>query len=159
PTLRRAAEAFRATAGRRGHVVTLADAADVCVAGDMHGNVDNFARLLRVADLARHPPRHPVVQAGIHRNGHHPRGSRKSHQLLALVAALACQFPGRAHFLPGNHELSQWTDRQIGKGDEDLNELFRRGVVFAYGDHAAAVYDAYMDLIAAAPLALRTPNR
>ena len=159
PLLQRAAAAFRAAPDRLGHVVQLTDAADVCVAGDMHGNLDNFARLLQVADLNQYPRRHLIVQEVIHGKFRYPDGSDKSHQLLDLLAALKCQFPARVHFLPGNHELAQWGNRRIGKGDENQNEEFRRGVAFAYKEHAAAVYDGYMELIAAAPLVVRTPNR
>jgi hypothetical protein len=181
--LRRATEAFRATPGRRGHVIYLTDAADVCVAGDLHGNVDNFSRLLKAADLGKNPGRHLVLQEVVHGKFRYPssqaagvRGQRsgaceyespalpcrdggdKSHQLLDLVAALKCQCPTRVHFLLGNHELSQWTNRRIGKGDEDLNDLFRQGIETAYKDHAPAIYDAYMQMLAVSPLVVRTPN-
>ncbi len=159
PLLHRAAAAFRVTPGRTGHLIRLTEVADVCVAGDLHGNVENFARLLKVANLAAHPRRHLVVQEVIHSKFRYPDGSDKSHQMLDLIAALKCQFPDRVHFLPGNHELAQWGNRRIGKGDEDQNEGFRQGVAFAYKDHAAAVYDGYMQMIATAPLAVRTPNR
>jgi hypothetical protein len=79
--------------------------------------------------------------------------------MLDLLAALKCQFPARVHFLPGNHELSQWTNRRIGKGDEDLNDVFRQGVDTAYGQHGSAIYDAYIQLLIVAPLAVRTANR
>ena len=159
PLLRRAVEIIRATPDRRGHVIRLTDAADVCVAGDLHGNVDNFSRLLRVADLAKNLRRHLVVQEVIHGKFRYPGGSDKSHQMIDLIAALMCQFPGQVHYLPGNHELSQLTNRLIGKGDEDLNDLFRQGVETAYKEHAVAIYDAYMRIIAAGPLVVRTPNR
>src|SRR5205807_4878032 len=83
----------------------------------------------------------------------------KSHQLLDLLAALKCQYPRQVHFLPGNHELSQATDRLIGKGEIDQNALFREGVRTAYAPHDEEIYAAYLALLAAAPLALRTPNR
>jgi hypothetical protein len=159
PLLRRAAEAFRGTPDRRGHVIYLTDAAEVCIAGDMHGNVDNLGRLLKVAALANHPRRHLVLQEVIHGKFRYPAGGDKSHQMLDLIAALKCQYPARVHFLPGNHELSQWTNRRIGKGDEDLNDVFRQGVETAYKQQAGAVYDAYMELIAVSPLVVRTPNR
>jgi hypothetical protein len=158
-TLQRAAEGFRATPGRRGHVIDLPAEAEVVVAGDMHGNVDNFRRLLQVAELASQPHRHLVVQEVIHGKFRYPGGGDKSHQLLDLIAALQCQYPARVHFLPGNHELSQWTNRLIGKNDEDLNEIFRQGVTAAYRDFSEAIYAAYLRLIAAAPLVLRTANR
>jgi hypothetical protein len=158
-TLQRAASAFHATPGRRGRVVDLQEAAEVLVAGDLHGNLDNFRRLLQIADLARNPARHFVLQEAIHGPHRYPAGGDRSHQLLDLIAALKCQFPGQVHFLIGNHELSQVTDRRIAKDDVELNDLFMQGVRSAYGDRADEVYAAYRDLIAAAPLALRTANR
>ncbi len=160
PLLHRAVAAFRNTANLRGHVVYLSDAsADVCIAGDMHGNVDNLGRLLKIADLGNNPRRHLVVQEVVHGKFRYPAGGDKSHQMLDLIAALKCTFPDRVHFLPGNHELSQWTARRIGKGDEDLNDVFRQGVETAYGEHAGAIYDSYMEMIAISPLVVRTPNR
>jgi Calcineurin-like phosphoesterase len=159
PTLRRAVQAFHDTPGRRGHFVPLPDAAEVLVAGDLHGNIENFSLLLRRADLGQHPQRHLVLQEVIHGPFQHPDGTDKSHQLVDLVAALKCQYPRQFHFLLGNHELSQWTDRRIAKGDRHLNDAFRAGVNTAYGSRGPEVYAAYLDLFAAAPLALRTANR
>jgi hypothetical protein len=158
-TLNRAAEAVRAVPGRTGRVVTLADAEDVLVGGDLHGHLGNFRALMDKADLATHSRRHLVLQEVVHGPFRYVNGGDKSHQLLDLVAALVCQFPGRVHFIPGNHELGQVTGRQIQKGDDNLNALFIGGIEAAYGEHAGAVYDAYLDLIAAAPLAVRSPNR
>jgi Calcineurin-like phosphoesterase len=158
-TLSRAADVFRATAGRTGRVVALAEADEVFATGDLHGHVANFQAILRRADLGSHPRRHLVLQEVVHGLTRYPDGGDKSHQLLDLVAALKCQYPRQVHFLPGNHELGQMTGRGILKGDDDLNELFRRGVQTAYGPRAADVYAGYMELIAVAPLLLRTPNR
>jgi calcineurin-like phosphoesterase family protein len=156
-TLRRAVVAFRDTPGRRGRVVTLAGATDVLVTGDLHGHVENFRKLLAAADLAHQSGRHLVFQEVIHQ----PLvlGSDLSHQLVDLVAALKCQYPDRVHFLIGNHELAQLTDRPIQKGDDVLNDLFWTGVWSAYGGRAEEIYSAYLALFAATPLALRTPNR
>jgi hypothetical protein len=158
-TLQRAADAFRATPGRRGRIVDLTGAAEVLVAGDLHGNLDNFRRLLQVADLARNPARHFVLQEAIHGPYRYPAGGDRSHQLLDLIAALKCQFPRQVHFLIGNHELAQVTDRRIAKDDVELNDLFTEGVRSAYGTRADEVYAVYRDLIGVAPLALRTVNR
>ena len=65
----------------------------------------------------------------------------------------------RVHYLIGNHEFAQWSNQLIGKGDEDLNASFRNGVANAYGDYAGAIYDAYMRMILAASLVVKTPNR
>ena len=157
-TLQRAVDAFRATPGRRGRLVALDGAAEVLVAGDLHGNVENFRRLLQKADLARNPARHLVLQEVVHGPLRYPAGGDRSHQLLDLIAALKCQHPRQVHFLIGNHELAQATGRRIAKDDVELNDLFIQGVRTAYGARADEVYAAYLRLIAAAPLALRTPT-
>jgi hypothetical protein len=63
------------------------------------------------------------------------------------------------HYLLGNHELAQWHNQRIAKGDVDQNEWFVRGVQTAYGEYAEAVVAAYGELWDAADLALRTENR
>jgi Calcineurin-like phosphoesterase len=158
-TLQRAAAAFHATPGRRGRVVDLNGAAEVLVTGDLHGNLDNFRRLLQIADLARNPARQFVLQEAIHGPHRYAAGGDRSHQLLDLIAALKCQYPRQVHFLIGNHELAQATGRRIAKDEVELNDLFIQGIRTAYGDRADDVYAAYLRLIASAPLALRTPNR
>jgi hypothetical protein len=139
--------------------VPLEGATEILVAGDLHGHLGNFRALMEKAALAKHPRRFLVLQELIHGPFRYDTGGDKSHQLLDLFAALKCQHPRQAHLLLGNHELSQATDRLIAKADEDLNESFRQGVDSAYGDWGPTVYDAYLGLIAATPVALRTPNR
>jgi len=158
-TLRQAILNFQETPGRRGRVVQLTDAVDVLAAGDLHGSVENFRLLLGRGELAKHPGRHLVLQELVHGPHRYPAGGDKSHQLLDLLAALKCQYPRQVHFLVGNHELAQWTGQWIAKGDADFNELFHAGVATAYGAAAEEIYAAYLELFAAAPLAVRTANR
>jgi hypothetical protein len=158
-TIARATDAVRGTPGRVGRFVEIADAEDVLFAGDLHGHLPNFQAVFKAADLANHPRRHLVLQEVVHGKFRYPRGGDKSHQLLDLFAALKCQFPGRAHLLLGNHELAQWTDWPVMKGDEDLNALFLQGIEEAYGDKASFVYAAYRRLFAVLPLAIRLPYR
>lgn len=158
--LRQAISLVRATPGSRGHLVDLPPCSDVLVAGDLHGHVANFQVMLRAADLARNPGRHFVLQEVIHGNFRYPSGGDKSHQLIDLFAALKCQFPRQVHYLPGNHELGQWTGRKVLKADEDLNVLFEEGVRTAYGPKfGSEIYQTYLDLFKALPAAIRTPNR
>jgi Calcineurin-like phosphoesterase len=159
PTLRRAAQCFRDTPGRRGRFVQLQGATEVLVAGDLHGNLDNFRRLLNRAALVARPTRHLVLQELVHGPYQYPAGGDKSHQLLDLTAALKCQFPRQVHYLLGNHELSQWTGRRVCKGDSDLNAEFRKGITAAYGPRAEEVHALYEELFRVVPLALRTANR
>lgn len=156
--LRRAIDHVRAMPTREGHFVQLQDCDDVLVAGDLHGHIPNFKVVLQAADLEHHPRRHLVLQELIHGPFRYPNGGERSHQLVDLFAALCCQFPGRVHYLPGNHELAQWTARAISKGDESLNQLFIHGVNHAYGEHGPQIYQAYNDLFTTLPLAIRTPN-
>ena len=60
-TFANAVQAVRATPGRRGHRIELEGAAEVLVAGDLHGNLANFRKILDVAALAKHPGRHLVL--------------------------------------------------------------------------------------------------
>ena len=160
-TLRRGVLACKETPGRTGRFVQLpADAEDVLVGGDLHGHLDNLRRLVQRADLVTHPRRHLVIQELIHGPFHYAQGGDKSHQLVEVALALMVQFPGRVHYLLGNHELAQRTNRRIGKLDaDDLNEQFRQGVRTAYGERADEVYVLYEKLFDVAPLAIRTTGR
>ncbi|MGH9677443.1 MAG: metallophosphoesterase [Candidatus Acidiferrum sp.] len=158
-TLLRAIAAFRATPGRRGRIIELTGATEILATGDLHGNIENFRLILKTADLSNHPARHLVLQELIHGPHRYPGGGDKSHQLVDLLAALKCQFPNQVHFLLGNHELAQLTDRKVGKEEDDLNERFREGVTEAYFSAGRDIYDLYCRLFAIVPLALRTPNR
>ncbi len=158
-TVKRAAEFFRSTPGRRGTVIEIESADDVLVAGDLHGNLAHFQTLLDRARLDRNPNRHLVLQELVHGDSLYPNGGCKSHQLVDLVSALKCQYPDRVHFLLGNHELSELNDRPILKGGVRTNQLFRLGIEHAYGDSTAEVFIAYRELFQSLPLGLRTKNR
>jgi hypothetical protein len=158
-TFAQASAAFRSTPGRRGRLVQLEKAGEVLVAGDLHGNLENFRLLLDKAQLGKYALRHLVLQELIHGPFYYPSGGDKSHQLVDLVAALKCQYPRQVHLLLGNHELAQWTGQAIAKGELELNALFREGVDTAYGTSAAEIYAAYLGLFAVIPLAVRTSNR
>lgn len=158
-TLERAVRAFRATPSRAGRLIRLPADAEVIIAGDLHGNVENFRRLLQRADLAAQPRRHLVVQEVIHGAARYPGGGDRSHQLVDLVAALKCQYPERVHYLLGNHELAQWFRQSVIKDDVDQTQAFLAGVVHAYGPWSEAILGAYDALFEAASLAVRSANR
>jgi hypothetical protein len=158
--VQRATGLFRSTPGRRGGIVTLETAEEVLVVGDLHGNIPAFRSVLQLADLARHPGRHLVLQELVHGGWSYPNdGGDKSHQLVDLVSALKCQFPERVHLILGNHELAELTGRVIGKNGMTLNDQFRMGITTAYGTSGSAIHAAYRQLFAALPLAVRTRNR
>jgi hypothetical protein len=158
--LRQALALVRATPGRRGHVVHLQGCTEVLVAGDLHGHVANFQVMLRGADLANHPTRHFILQELIHGKFRYPKGGDKSHQLVDLFAALKNQFPRQVHFIPGNHEIAQATNRPVLKADENLNVLFEEGVTEAYGKQfGPQIYSIYLEIFQALPVVVRAPNR
>jgi hypothetical protein len=159
-TIRKAAELMRSTPGRSGSVIALDDADEVMVVGDLHGNLPAFRQTLAIAALDRHPRRHLVLQELVHEiNKNDDDRPDRSHRLVDLVSALKCQYPQRVHLILGNHELSELTGRIIGKDGHALNLRFRRGMELAYGARTQDVYEAYLVLFAALPLAVRTPNR
>jgi hypothetical protein len=159
-TVRKAAELMRTTPGRTGSLITLDQAEDVMVVGDLHGNLAAFRRALALSALDQHARRHLVLQELVHEinKGDDERIDR-SHRLVDLVSALKCQYPERVHLILGNHELSELTGRIIGKDGQALNLRFRQGMELAYGSKTNEIYQSYLDLFAALPLAVRTPNR
>lgn len=159
-TIKQAALLQRQQPGRTGKFVELADCKEVLVVGDMHGNLANFKQVLQLARLGENPKRHVVLQELIHGPFRYPgEGGELSHRLVDVVSAYICQYPGRVHYLLGNHELAQWTRREIAKNNEGLNNLFVLGVCTAYPHHTEAMMQAYDELFASLPVAIRLPNR
>jgi len=159
-TVRKATELTRRTPGRSGSVVRLDGADEVMVVGDLHGNLRAFRWALAESALASHPGRHLVLQELVHEiNKSQDERPDLSHRLVDLVSALKCQYPERVHLILGNHELSEITGRTIGKDGRALNELFRQGIEASYGPLANDLYQAYLTLFAALPIAVRTSNR
>jgi hypothetical protein len=162
-TIRRATDLFRSTPGRRGSIVTLAPESveDILVVGDLHGHVDVFAQVLRLAQLDEHPGRHLVVQELAHDTRIDPDEDQldRSHRLIDVVCAMKCKYPDRVHYLLGNHELSELTGRSISKNGHALNDLFHKGVFSDYRAHTEAMLIAYHGLFRSLPLAVRAPNR
>lgn len=158
-TIQQATEHIKNQNGRTGKYVELTDCDEVLIVGDLHGNLVNFKKLLQFARLSVNPQRHVILQELVHGPFGYPGGGDSSHRLVDVVCAYICQYPGRVHYLIGNHELAQWTRREIAKKNESLNDLFTLGVSTAYGESAEAILQAYDDLFAALPVAIRLPNR
>lgn len=159
-SIRQAALLARGSAGRRGMVEILPEsAADVVIAGDLHGNLRNLKAILEIARLDEHPGRHLVLQEFVHGTERYPNGGCTSHRLLDVISALKEKYPARIHLILGNHELAQWTGRRVGKDGESLNELFEQGIETAYPGRADDVLEAYEGLFASMLLAVRTASR
>ena len=159
-TIKQAALLQRQQPGRTGRFVDLAECDEVLVVGDLHGHLGNFKSVLQLARLGEHSRRHVVMQELVHGPFRYAgEDGESSHRLVDVVSAYICQYPGRVHYLLGNHELAQWTRREIAKNNESLNNLFIMGVCTAYPEHVEEVLKAYDDLFASLPVAIRLPNR
>ncbi len=159
-TIKQASRLQRDLPGRSGKWVDLRDCDEVLIVGDLHGNLSNFKLILQLANLGEHPRRHVVLQELVHGPYRYPNeGGELSHRLVDVVCAYICQYPGRVHYLLGNHELAQWTRREIAKNNESLNQQFIMGVSTAYPEHVDEVVNAYDELFESLPVAIRLPNR
>lgn len=158
--MQKAAAANLATPGRSGGTVTITSAMadEIMITGDLHGHRKNFNGLRRVADLAKHPRRHLIMQEVCHGGEEYPAGGCMSHAMLEDVAKLKVDFPERFHFLLSNHELSELTDYPIKKGPTLLNLKFRVGLEFMYGPARERVVESYRAFIRTCPLAIRLPG-
>jgi hypothetical protein len=155
---RAAAEANRTCAARRGNVIHLTpdNADDVMIVADLHGNRLNFGKLLDIADLPGNPRRHLIMQEVCHGGPEYPGdGGCMSHLLLEDCAKLKTEYPDRFHFLLSNHELAELGDYPICKSRRMLNLLFRAGINEMYGRAGEQVRSAYLEFLAACPLAIR----
>ncbi|MEX2174293.1 MAG: hypothetical protein WD872_08020 [Pirellulaceae bacterium] len=159
---RRAAEQNRACPGRQGNVVRLspANADELMIVADLHGNRLNFAKLLAIADLDNHPRRHLLMQEVCHGGPEYPGGDGgcMSHLLLEDCARLKTEYPDRFHFLLSNHELAELGDFPISKSRRMLNLLFRCGINEMYGPAGDDVRASYLQFLATCPLAVRTSS-
>jgi hypothetical protein len=158
-SLEKAIDLILATPGRIGHLVDPPESTDVIIAGDLHGNLGNFNAICEYADLEQHPSRHLIFQEMVHSRFRYSNGGDASHQLLDRFVELKVKFPARVHLIMGNHELAQWRGQKILKGDDCYNELFTRGVEFAYGEDSQVMERLYQRLFSVLPLMIRFPNR
>lgn len=154
----RAARANLEDSRRTGNLIDLPLSGEVMVTGDTHGNMENFARILELADLDANPHRHLILQEVVH-SLELDRGRDMSFLGLEAQAQLKLQYPDRVHILLGNHELSEFQGRKVYKDDKMLNALFNRGVVAHYGDDAPQVKNAYRKYFRSLALGARTQTK
>ena len=157
-TIEKATQATQKYPYRQGRVLRIPDASDILVVGDLHGRMDLFKKAVQLADLKANPGRHLVIQELMHGTQTYEDGSDNSHLTVDMVALLKCQFPLRVHYLIGNHELSQATNRRVSKNGKDLNQLFDMGVAFAYPEHTDQFLEAYRKLVEELPALILLPN-
>lgn len=151
-----AAAILRDTPGRTGARVDLPGEGSLMIAGDLHDHLPNYMRILAAARLDDER-NHIVLQELIH-GPSLMHGCDMSWRMLARVADLLVQYPGRVHPILGNHENSQLTRVGVTKGGGNSIELFEDGVAITFGEDWKRVYAAIDGFLSAMPLAVRTAN-
>jgi len=149
----------REDAGRRGSMLHLPDYGQVVMTGDLHGHDRNFHKLQKYADLPSAAARHVILHEIIHAEPDRPLGEDLSHQVMLEAAQWKLEFPDQVHFLHSNHEMAQFTGKEICKGGRVVTRDFERGLELAYGDRSAEVLTAVLSFIESFALAIRTSNR
>lgn len=145
------------TAGRTGTVVNLdaSNAREVLFTGDLHGHRGNFQKIFDLADLDNNPGRHVVIQELCHGGPTFVDGSCGSSWMVIEAARLICRYPGRVHYVLGNHELAEMTGCPIQKRGRFLNESFSLGLKFQYGNVYKVCHQLLTRWFWSCPIAIR----
>ena len=156
--LDRAAILMRRDPLRQGNVVALPHAGELVVLGDIHGDLDNFSRVVEWAALYRNRDKYLVLQELIHGGPQDDRGGDLSYRLLEEAAALKIRYKSQVQMILSNHDLCEILGANITKSGMNTSAVFWRGIENAYGSAWPEVHGAYRRFLAALPLAVRTPN-
>ena len=152
--MQRAAKASRDDLFRHGQLVDLPNSGDVMITGDLHGNLANFQRILRIADLQNHPQRHLVLQELLH--AMYADTPDHSYRLLEEAALVKSFFPSQVHILLANHDLAEYLRLDILKRGSSVLRAFDAAIEAAYAFNKDVVRRAYLDFLRALPWAAAT---
>lgn len=156
--LDRAAILSRREPLREGNIVRLPEKDDVVILGDIHGDRENFEKVVDWAALHLHKKRYLVVQEVIHGGPHDPAGGDQSFRLLEEVAALKCRFKSQVQMVLSNHDLCEILGSVIAKAGRNASAPFWQGIENAYGQLWPEIHGAYRRFLTSLPLAVRLPN-
>jgi len=156
--LDRAAILMRRDPLRQGNVVALPHAGELVVLGDIHGDLDNFRRVVEWAALYRNRDKYLVLQELIHGGPQDDRGGDLSYRLLEEAAALKIRYKSQVQVILSNHDLCEILGANITKSGMNTSAVFWRGIENAYGSAWPEVHGAYRRFLVSLPLAVRTPN-
>ena len=154
---RQAADGNRRDSRRKGNLVQLDDAAEIVIAGDLHGHRGNLAKVLDYADLPHHPARILVLQEIIHGPLDERTGMDRSVELLMRAARVRLACPNLL-FLLGNHDLAQVTGNEITKEGRGVCKSFSLALAQTFGPEAPEIALALNEFLLSIPLAIRAPR-
>ena len=141
---------------RQGNVIFLPRQGDIIISADIHGNVDNFKRIVEKADLENNNQRHCVFQELIHGSKETIRDGDNSFILLEWLAALKIKYPAQVHILLGNHDHAEIAKLPIIKHGGFVLPLMHSTLKETYGRSYKEVKGALMRFFRSFPLAART---
>ena len=139
---------------RRGCVVHLPDRGRLLATGDLHDHPIHFLKVVAFAQLERED-HHLILHELIH-GDRLTNGADLSWRMLAKVASLRLQHPGRVHPMLANHEIAQAFDQPVSKGAGENTAMFHDGLDWSFGEESGVVDAALRRFIKAMPLAVRT---
>lgn len=151
-------QANRADTWRKGNLIDLHGPGEVIMTGDLHDNKANLGKLIRYAQLDKHPNRHLILHELIH-GSESVNGQCHSYQMVAQAAELKGRFPDQVHYLLGNHAMAQVSRDEILKGGQPMVSALNAGVFAAFPEKAALILHALDEFLLSLPLAVRTTNR
>lgn len=140
----------------RGRLIELPTDGDVMITGDLHGNVSNFHRITRIADLPRHRKRHVLLQEVLHTM--YLDTPDRSFQLLEEVAIYRSVYPSQVHILLSNHDLAELYGLEIMKQGRSTIRVFDAALKEAYQFNADVVRRAYNAFLRSLPWAAATQS-
>jgi hypothetical protein len=143
---------------RKGNIIQLPPAGDMIILGDIHGDVENFRRVVDWAALHRNQDRYLILQELIHGGPLDEQGADHSCRLLEEAAALKVRYKSQVQMVLSNHDLCEILGSTITKGGINVSAAFWRGIEDSYGSAWPEVHGAYRRFLASLPLAARTTN-
>jgi hypothetical protein len=156
--LDRAAVLCRRDPLRGGNVIQLPAEGDVVVLGDLHGDLENFNRVVKWAGLHLHRDRYLVLQELIHGGPEDGEGGDLSFRLLEEAATLKCRYKSQVQVILSNHDLGELLGAPLRKSGKPVTEMFRTGLENTFGARWREVHEGMKRFLASLPLAVRTPD-
>lgn len=153
------AELNRSCRYRVGNLIELPPNGRVLVAGDLHGHLRNFERIMKLADLPNRPDTHVVLQEIIHGGPEDDFGGCLSYRLLLEAIGWKTLFPDQVHLLLGNHDTAVVSNSSVLKAGKEMNRSMKDAMRRDYGDDYNEVLNALLDYLMSQPLGIRCANR
>ncbi|MHC4636373.1 MAG: metallophosphoesterase [Planctomycetota bacterium] len=144
---------------REFNLVCLPSSGSLIIAGDIHGHLRNFERIVRFADLVNNPDRHVVLQEILHGGPKDTQGDCISYKVLFEAIRYKISFPDQVHIVMANHDTAMINNSKVMKDGKEMNrsmcQALEREFQEAYNDIQLAI----RQFLFSQPLAVKTENR